>query len=829
MQIIGKETTWLVTSELEDLTGYALLANDDNPQGQDTLKLRVVFGSPLQAAEERVWPVQPGRAYTLRTLVKTALDRAYGQLCIKWLDANGSEVGVIGSPYAFCDHDYAPMQLWGVAPDTAASAQACLVLKGVGMMGREGAGGELWLSPAIFEPSLYLEANPAAPGALYNTLKPVEYGISLSGAPQELISVQLVYRLTDYDGQVVYDKSVTPALKDGKAKLTLSLPALPPGYYELELKTQAAGLSATNNLYALGSITPLDFEPPADYAISLDAGMSWPCEGGQSNAGTSDEAGRLAIQTATCYRLGLRSLRDRMSWSQVHLGPGQFDWGKYKRAAEAQKAGGIEVYQIIHDAPEWTLGPADNDHPVHNYPPQDMRVMYEFGQRLARDMGHLVRYFEFWNEPDGGFFSGHPWDLAAMTKAGALGIKDADPSIGTTSASRCTGPDFWRKWLANGTGAYVDIFNQHSYGKPEDQFALHQQDRDMLAQVGLSQPIWMTEMGMRGSPSPDGSYTLAERIQVSYLLRAHACGLASGVDRFHFFYLQEFLEYGMHLWGVQRADLSPKPAFIALGTLIRQAGLAKVVGYLQEDDSYCIVFERRPGDYVGLAWSNINSLVQTGWAATLPVLEPGQDWSQADGSFDLPLKPGAYIVDAIGRKVCDLEGGSVNLKLSLAPVFVRGLDISRMQLKAAAPNPHFTPSEVGLSKEQHLFLQALTRPGQPRLAHRESQKQKNALLCADGQSEELALIVHNYTDESAAVSVALWLPQGWSLDAMVPPAGCESMGTVVPLVVAPQSTAEIRARYTAAGMKSGEECMVTGQLFLNGAPRDQVAVYYKGI
>ncbi|MCE5258055.1 MAG: glycoside hydrolase family protein [Chloroflexi bacterium] len=829
MEIIGKETKWLVQGEGASLDELARLASAAAPAGQDALKLDVSQQAPLDAVEQRTWPVIPGRAYKLSAQVKTALDRAYGQLRLKWLDADGREIGVIGSPYAFCDHDFAPVQLWGVAPQQAAFAQASLLLKAVGMMGRTGAGGSLWLSPAVCEPSLLVQAKPAAPGAIFNTLKPVEYGITLSGAPADLEVVNLTYKLVDYDKLTVHEGSVSPRLKGGKAKLTLSLPALPYGYYELTLQTNTPELAATSNLYALGSISPLDFEPPADYAISLDAGMSWPCEGGESNMGTSDEAGRLAVQTAACKRLGLRALRDRMSWSQVNPEAGVFDWGKYQRAAEAQKAGGIDVYQVFHDVPGWTLAPSDNTAADHTYPPRDLRSMYVFGQRLAKDLGHLVRYFEFWNEPDGGFFSGHPWDMAAITKAGALGIRDADPTIGLLSASRCTGPEFWRKWLSNGAGAYVDIFNQHSYGKPEDQFALHAQDRELLAQVGLQQPIWMTEMGMRGSPSPDGSYTLAEHIQVSYLLRSYACGLASGIDRFHFFYLQEFLEYGMHLWGVQRADLSPKPAFIALSALIRQIGLAKVVGYLQADDSYCIVFERKPQDYVGLAWSNINSLVQTGWAATLPMLEPGQDWAQADGYFDLPLVRGAYLADAIGRRTSDLEGDSVHLKLSLAPVFVRGLDVSRMTLTPPAPTPHFVPSETGFSREKHVFLQAVTRPSQPRLEHSEAQRQKNALDCADGQAEELALVVHNYTDAPASVSVSLWLPQGWSLDKLEPSVGCEANGAQVLLLVAPQSSAEIRASYTANGLKAGEECMVTAQLYFNGAPQDQTAVYYKGI
>src|SRR5690606_3304074 len=127
----------------------------------------------------------------------------------------------------------------------------------------------------------------------------------------------------------------------------------------------------------------------------------------------------------------------------------------------------------------------------------------------------------------------------------------------------------------------------------------------------------------RTTPMPDGSYTIPERVQVSYLLRCYACGLAAGQDRFHGFYLQEFLEYGIHLWGYLRAEQTPKPALIALATLVRQAGSARVVGYVEENQHYCVVFERTPGDYVGLAWSLEDTLIQFGWGVPLPDFQPG--------------------------------------------------------------------------------------------------------------------------------------------------------------------------------------------------------------
>ncbi|NLV74966.1 MAG: hypothetical protein GXY52_09865 [Chloroflexi bacterium] len=815
-----KPTTWELAIANAAHEGAMRIIIQDAPGNADALQMDVVLDAPYEALQSRIWPVEAGRAYALHAMVKTALDRAYGQLRLHWLAVDGSDLGDVRSELAFCDHDYAPMTIWGVAPAGAVIAKAGMYLQAVGQMGRVGAGGSLWLSPASINPSLLLEAKPAAPGALFNALKPTEYAITVSGAPSDLAAIELSYRLEDFDREVVHSGVLDVNLKQGQAKVYLRLPALPMGYYELDLRANAPGLEEARQRLSLGSVTPLDFEPPEHYAIAIDAGLSWPTGGDSSKRDVLATDGRFATQAASSYRLGLRTLRDRLSWGDVNPQPGVFDWGRYGRAARIQHENGLEVYQVFHDTPLWALASSLNPTPNRSLPPWDLRTMYDLGARLAVDQGRYIRYFEVWNEPDGGFFSGHPWDIAALTKACALGIRDVDPTIGILSASRCTGTEFWEKWLANGAGAYVDIFNQHSYGKPEDQFALHQEDRDILARYGLELPIWMTEMGMRGSPTPDGSYRLAEEIQVSYILRCYACGLASGLDRFFFFYQQEFLEYGMHLWGVQRDDLTPKPSFIALGALIRQVGEAKVVGYLQEDDSYCIVFERQPGDFVGVAWSNTNSLVETGWAATLPVLEPGQDWSTADGSFTLPLCKGAYLVDSIGRKLRELEGDSFELKLSLKPVFVRGLDISRMQLREVPPTPHFAPSHEGFGERQHVFMQAVTRPSQPRLAHDDAQKQKNVLYIQEGAAEELALVVHNYSQQDVRTSVRLTLPQGWELVSMDP----------TDVAVAAGKAVSIRASFVPRQVAAGVEYCVSAVMLLGGAPQDQVAVYYyKGV
>ncbi|MHB1356285.1 MAG: hypothetical protein ACYCZF_09950 [Anaerolineae bacterium] len=828
MRIAGKETTWQVTSVAADLSLFAAPAPGAGPEGQDALKLSVDLDRQIEAMEERIWPVQAGQAYRLSTQTRSALNRSHGQLFLVWLDAADKVIAEEGSDYTFAKHEYAPLAIYQVAPTMAVCARACFRLVGDVWPDLKGIQGDIWLSPATLEPSLEAHLEPTVAGALYDACKPVDYRLSCVGAPSELDKAELRYQLHDYDGKLLAESTCEIKLCQGQADMLLSLQPLGAGYYELSGVLEGAGLASVHLVRSFGCLSALDFNPAQDSPIACDAGISWPFEKGNASEKSKHNPQRFATQSAACYKLGLRSLRDRFGWNETQPTKESFDWGRYRQAAKAQHAAGLDVYQMQSDVPLWAQDAGENAG-KGKYPPADVKLAYEFGARLAREMGHSVRFIEFWNEPDIFFYSGHPWDLAAFAKAGALGVKDTDPTLGVLGGSRCNTTEFWRKWLANGVGPYIDIFNQHSYGKPEDQFALIQQDRDIMAEVGLERPIWMTEMGQRSSPSPDGSYTLAERIQVVYLLRAYVSGLAAGLDRFFYFYLQEFLEAGIHLWGLQRHDLSPKPAVLALGALIRQVGRAKMVGCLIDDERYCIVFERLPGDFVGVAWSTKNSVVVSGWDSALPNLTPGQDWTSVDGEFSLPVHPGACIVDAMGRQTQECTGDSVEVKLSLCPVFIRGLDTSRMKLVPPAPNLHYVPSKKGLSPERHIWLQAQCRPGKPMLKQADAQAQKNALFTSNGQPEEIALIVHNYQDESSRVTVTVKLPEDWTLECVNTSGGSIGTGTTFPLVVAAHTSECITVNCKPGELKPGEEYSVKSWLYLDGAPHDQVAVYYKGV
>ncbi len=784
------------------------------PKGQQVLKLTVHPTDTLTVAERGHYPVVPGQAYCLAAAVRTALGNAHGRLFLQWLDAAGAVLGEDASKYTFLVHDYAPLHVWAVAPAGTVAAR-CLLRLTPPAPGLYPPSGALWLAPSSFAPSLLLDATPRANAALFDAGHPVHYLLAIRRAPATLRQATVRHTLTDLNGTAVADGSITIPLHHGEGRATLALPALPSGYYELALTVAGDDLAPFELRRSLGCLPAGVVHRRPDSPIALDAGLAWPAD-------NDFRPERTAAQAAACARLGLSLLRERLAWYQVNPEPGCFDWGKYRQSAEIQRAHGLDVYSVFHDTPAWARVAADDD--SGNYPPADPRHVYEFTRRLALDLGGAIRYFELWNEPDIFFSAGHPWDVAAIIKAGCLGLKDADPSTGVLASSRAIGPAFWRSLLANGIGPYFEIWNQHCYGQPEDLFELMRENRELLAEAGLERPVWMTEMGQRSAPMADGSYTIPERLQISYLVRAYACGLAAGFERFFYFYLQEFLEYGVHLWGLQRSEtLDPKPAFIALANLIRQLGRARPVGMLKEERRYCIVFETEAGEHTAVAWSlDGNPLAEARWNEGVPEPPPRKPWAEADGVFDLPVKPGARLIDAVGRELVAFSGDRATVRLAIIPVFVSGLDIDGMVFEPLPEPVRFAPATAAFPDERRVWLQAITRPGRP-LNQEFQQTHKLALPVEPGQTEPLELRVHNWSGRAQGGGLTFDLPEGWSCDTATP----------IPVSVNPDNCATVRldlmpGRPHNAPPPIDTPAIVSVRitLYINGHPHDVARVEY---
>jgi hypothetical protein len=430
----------------------------------------------------------------------------------------------------------------------------------------------------------------------------------------------------------------------------------------------------------------------------------------------------------------------------------------------------------MHDCPGWAVVRTTDGQAHGNMPPRDPILAYRLANRLAHDLGDRARYFEVWNEPNIGFFMGRTEDYAAVLKAAYLGAKDADPRFGVLigSAAGTPGP-FYDQVYDNNAGAYFDIYNQHWYGGPDALFGFMESVRAQLAAHGIRKPMWMTEMGMRAYPGPDGGFTQVEREQTSYLARAYACSFATGIARFHYFYLQEFLEGDVSLWGIIRDDQTPKPAYVALAALLRQLGEARCLGFRQTDGGYLIAFRRGPGDVVAMAWG------KAGQRLRLPARGP--------------------VLNVVGAEVrAARPRPGLAVELGPIPVYVRGIaeaDVAALKLGPPIPAPDWKPAPDRDLAAKRVWVQAEINPDQPR-AFWNGEERLGALI-TPREPFVVGAWVHNYTDHAVTARVVCRPDEHLFLDG---PAEAD-------VAVAPWSRARHDFTVTGRGLLKGRPVGVT--------------------
>lgn len=721
--VILGQWAWHIEAERP---GDLWFAKNGGPEGSPAIAIRAFPGKEARWVSEPV-AVEPGQVYLFAAQVKAALARADGRLELVFRNAQGKSLVTATSRWIFWRHDWARYEAVGTAPEGATQAVMKLLVRGPS----DDSAGPVFLAQPSFGRTVGLRIALTARG---NVLRSGETSLAtfdLAGL-QDNQGVAVNWSLVDFDGQGVPGASGTMSLEKGQR--VLPLPALGPGYYRLVVDARAPGLTPRHIEASLGVIEELPTRPPVDSPLCLDAGISW-----SYPPNSVPEQADLACYL--CELAGVRQLRDRLQWGEVEKEEGKFDWGRYAQAAEIQQRHGLTVYQIFHDCPGWAQAPAEGGQQTSGSPPRDPIYVYRMVNRLVRDLGDRVRYFEVWNEPNISFFDGHPWEYAALLKAAYLGAKDADANFGVLIGSAAGTPgNFYENVYENAVGSYFDIYNQHSYDSPESLVPFLQGVREQLRRHGLeSKPTWITEMGLRAYPDEKGQYESIEREQASYLARAYAVALSQGVARFHYFYLKEFFEGSTSLWGILRDDLTPKPAYIALAHLLRQLGEARCLGYRKlSDKGYLVAFRRGPNEAVVVAWDG--------------------DGSQID------MRALGPVVDVVGRQVQAAQSqNSLTLKLGPMPVYVRGLaeaDVKAIGLEAPVPAPDYSPTPDPQLAAKHVFLQAETEPGKPRPPKEQIRAEKLAVGVDPGQQVTVRAWVNNYTDQPVKAKVKCEATEG---------------------------------------------------------------------
>lgn len=726
-QTVLGEWSWHVEA---DRPGDFWLDAKAGPEGSPALVARA-FPSTSGCWVSEPIPVQAGRAYLFAAPVRPTLGHADARLELVFRDAEGKELRAHSSRWIFWQHDWAAYEVAGEAPEGSTDLLLRLSVRGPSSR----SSGQVLMGSPSFGPTAGLAVSLAARGHILRPQQAAQARLVVSGVPDDT-RLAASWRVVDFAGDPAPGAEGRADLHLGANELLL--PPLGPGYYRLEVEASAPGLLSRRVETSLGVIAELAQQPPPDSPICLDAGISW-------SYPPDSQPDRTDLACYLCQFAGIRQLRDRLTWSEVEREPGKFDWGRYALSAETQHRHGITVYQVFHDCPGWAHPEVEGGKPDWHYAPRDPIYAYRLVNRLVRDLGDKVRYFEVWNEPNIGFFRGHPWDYAAMLKAAYLGAKDADPGFGVLIGSAAGTPGgFFEGAYDNGAGHYFDIYNQHSYGSPEALFQFLADVREQLSRHGLAaKPMWITEMGLRGYPDPHGDFAPVERDQASYLTRAYACALANGVARFHYFYLKEYFEGSISLWGILRDDLTPKPAFVALANLVRQLGEARCLGFRRVGEKgYLVAFSRTQDEVVAVAWD-------------------------PDGS-DLALPARGPIVDVVGREIRPAaQQPGTALALGAFPVFARGIrpaEIVALRLDPPLPTPQYLADADPNLAAKRVFLQAETNPDRPQPPPEEMDQQKLAVPVMPGDTQLVRAWVNNYTEEPVRVQVRCEAEEGLQVE-----------------------------------------------------------------
>jgi hypothetical protein len=317
--------------------------------------------------------------------------------------------------------------------------------------------------------------------------------------------------------------------------------------------------------------------------------------------------------------LGVGWVKVQVSWKIYEPEPGRYDDYRFNEldnlVAEAS-ANDIDVLLGVAKAPEWSRPTTEMDGP-----PSDYTRFQAFMETLATRYQGQVAAYELWNEANlQREWNGAPLsaaDLVALIRAGAAGVRAADPgAILISGAPATTGINdgvtaiddrvFMGQMIAAGVADVVDAIGAHPYGwaNPPDSsasapapnvlshnnhpsffFADTLRDyRALLDQGGYQEePIWVTEFGWGsydgfGVGPPLGVEYMAAvdaQQQAIYTVRAYEMASESpGIGPLILWNLnfaptfgEEYVESAYSLLGL---DGAPRPVYIALSALDKQ-------------------------------------------------------------------------------------------------------------------------------------------------------------------------------------------------------------------------------------------------------------------
>ncbi len=223
--------------------------------------------------------------------------------------------------------------------------------------------------------------------------------------------------------------------------------------------------------------------------------------------------------------MGGTAVAGNFAWIDIEPVEGAVDWSAVDHQVEEAEARGLEVFAYTGLTPDWALPPEAGGTPGIGYRfPPDEQYVPQFEAHMtelaARYCGR-VRYYEFWNEPNGcswiqeGCANGDqapsyaPW-LMRWYEAMKAGCADTVLAVGGLDCNAGVGDGcaaYVEDLYAAGAGEHFDAVALHPYGDTSEAGALHWDAITgvyavLQAHGDGDRSLWLNEWGWNTADEP---------------------------------------------------------------------------------------------------------------------------------------------------------------------------------------------------------------------------------------------------------------------------------------------------------------------------------------
>ena len=258
-------------------------------------------------------------------------------------------------------------------------------------------------------------------------------------------------------------------------------------------------------LWGCGLAQPPEEPRPFIYGC----GITW---GGWLGLGDEEAKAFDRLSMDRIREMGGTNVPANFAWIDIEPRPGEFHWEYVDHQVEEARRRGLEVFAYTGLTPDWALPPEAPKQPGIGYrfpPAESYAPQFEaFFRTLAERYRGRVKYYEFWNEPNGcgwindGCANGDmahtyvPW-LKRWYEAMKAGDPDCVLAVGGLDYNEGV-KEGWRyveDIYANGGGPYFDAVAIHPYGEPLHWQAIDDTYACLVRHGDGHKKLWLNEYG----------------------------------------------------------------------------------------------------------------------------------------------------------------------------------------------------------------------------------------------------------------------------------------------------------------------------------------------